>query len=340
MCGKTDRSQEHEISHRAAKRRLRWLCQDMIARLETAAEHDDELMREIEGRSFQLEMHSQLGCGFGNIDPRIDEAAPLAVLLGFSSPPIHRLLVDKAFACTFVPLVGETGPFLCPPRYRSMDWDEEGTSHAWYYRVHDPAGGFIDVLKGFIKSGEGPPDLAGTPLWDRAMRFRRPAIPKVLRRWIAAIDGLPESPPEPPQAVPAMRHAAGCDGNSEPPQVAVTGSGAVTRGSAANGTDGPEVPPRRRGPLRLQHKEAHKRVKLLREWAEVQEKNKRKPRRDRVKKLAFLRGKTETLPDMKAYQTWYRTHCDTGEFPRDPRELKDETLRRLFPPQRKVFPEQ
>ena len=94
-----------------------------------------------------------------------------------------------------------------------------------------------------------------------------------------------------------------------------------------------QVAPRRRGPIRIARGDAEKRVKALRDWATVQEKNSGEPKRERITKLDFAERRDMTMQDLKTYQMWYHKHVETNEFPRDPRDLKDETVRKLFPQQ-------
>jgi hypothetical protein len=89
----------------------------------------------------------------------------------------------------------------------------------------------------------------------------------------------------------------------------------------------------RRGPLRVPQAEALKRVALLREWASVQKDNCRKRRGDRITRATFIEEKGGTEQDLKKCQVWYHKHVECDEFPHDPRNLKDEQVRKPFPTQ-------
>jgi hypothetical protein len=111
-----------------ASLRLKWLCDDMIHRLEHETDHN----------------------GFGSIDLRLKEAAALALELGFETPPIcsmcylvdhevHNYTLDsKEKASLGFLLAKHKIPHLLA---------------IWFYRVYDPAGGEpIDI----VKAGESP----------------------------------------------------------------------------------------------------------------------------------------------------------------------------------------
>ncbi|MCK4373891.1 MAG: hypothetical protein KAX19_01140, partial [Candidatus Brocadiae bacterium] len=87
----------------------------------------------------------------------------------------------------------------------------------------------------------------------------------------------------------------------------------------------------RRGPSPLPFKAALRYVKLLRKWADVQEENEGKTRRERTSKLQFARANNTTEPKVKAAQSWYNRQRAVHGFPADPRQLSDEELRRHFP---------
>ncbi len=88
---------------------------------------------------------------------------------------------------------------------------------------------------------------------------------------------------------------------------------------------------RRRGPAPLPFNEALRYVQMLRKWAEVQAENEGKTNAQRTTKEEFAGANGTTEPDVRSMQTWYRNQRNARGFPRDPRNLTDEELRKHFP---------
>lgn len=87
----------------------------------------------------------------------------------------------------------------------------------------------------------------------------------------------------------------------------------------------------RPGPDRINLSEAQKRVKLLGEWKDVAENDRKvEHRKDRLTQAQFAQSKDICLTRLRAMQAWYRGWRKKGKFPHDPRTLKDETLNELF----------
>ena len=95
-----------------------------------------------------------------------------------------------------------------------------------------------------------------------------------------------------------------------------------------------EQPPKgggRRGPSPLPFDEARRYVELLRRWADVQQENQHKTRKEQTTKYRFAQANKTTKPELKAAQSWYRNHRHSHGLPADPRNLTDEELRKHFP---------
>jgi len=168
-----------------AKARLRWLCQDMVDRLEEETRPDK----------------------FGNIEAHADEAGELSSQLGFMSPPIHVVMFTKQDHLCFFPAVGETGPE--PIGW----WVTQAFGDLCCIRIHDAANGLFyhDVGLHLLprKADEAsklvdllPADwrerLDG-PYWygkGRSQKEDRRIVTGMLKRWVKTIDGMPEVAPE------------------------------------------------------------------------------------------------------------------------------------------------
>lgn len=151
--------------------RLRWLCCDMISRLESETED----------------------CGIGNIDPRINEAAGLAVLLEFESAPIQRTRYERDGNCTIEPFVGSTWPE--PVSWISLRHGHPEFVYLFGYRLHDPAGGFpVDIPMAALVEGTDPEKRKKYDPWaSNSKSEHRTTIAKLLKRRVSEIDGLSEA---------------------------------------------------------------------------------------------------------------------------------------------------
>ena len=149
--------------------RLHWLCHDMIERLQS--ETDDR--------------------GMGNIDGRIDEAAALAVLLGFSSAPIQRTMYDRDGTNRITPAVGETWPD--PMQWISFEHRHPEFNYVFGYRLHDPVRSMpVDILLSAILETPDPSKPKNHDPWEeRSCLEARQIIVRILKLWVSAIDGLP-----------------------------------------------------------------------------------------------------------------------------------------------------
>lgn len=158
---------------RDAQRRLHWLCCDMIERLES--EKDD----------------SELGY----INPRIDESAALAVLLGFPSPPIQRTRYERDGANSIAPMIGRTWPD--PTDWIHLRHRQPEVAYAFGYRVHDPAGAvrFDKLYCGIAEEPDPNKPKHSLPWAKRPKVDQREAIVSLLKIWMSAIAGLTDRAP-------------------------------------------------------------------------------------------------------------------------------------------------
>ena len=153
------------------RRHLRWLCTDMIQRLE------DETSEEL----------------IGDIGPRVEEAGRLALSIGFAMPPIQEIRYGPLGGLEFSPQGGdEQKPSFS--RLVSLLLGETIAS-LFGYRIYDPTGGFEDVTQG-ASSLSIQEDGAGFMFEalpeGYSLSQARAVIIKMLKRWGSAIDGLPD----------------------------------------------------------------------------------------------------------------------------------------------------
>jgi hypothetical protein len=86
---------------------------------------------------------------------------------------------------------------------------------------------------------------------------------------------------------------------------------------------------RRPGPERVSIGEAKRRIKLLQDWADLQDKNKDRSGHT-VSLEQFAKSVSNTATGIKKYQAWYRKYHTHGDFPHDPRQVDPRKLAELF----------
>lgn len=86
---------------------------------------------------------------------------------------------------------------------------------------------------------------------------------------------------------------------------------------------------RRPGPERVSLSQAKHRIKLLQDWADVQDRNKDLPMQS-VSLEQFAKSVSRTATQIKAHQSWYRKYRNHGDLPDDPRKVDPRKLAELF----------
>lgn len=86
---------------------------------------------------------------------------------------------------------------------------------------------------------------------------------------------------------------------------------------------------RRPGPERVSIGEAKRRIKLLQDWADLQDKNKDRSGHT-VSLEQFAKSVSNTATGIKKYQAWYRKYRTHEDFPNDPRQVDFRKLAELF----------
>lgn len=155
------------------RQRLRWLCADMIERLESAT-----------------------ALSVGSFDVRAHEAGYLAESLGFRDPPVQCLTYSRDGDNSIIPS-GNVFPQCEPPAWLFLRHDHPETLYWFGYRVYDPAEGLhIDLHTGAIRESDDPntPKMVTENIDESAMASNRDEIVQYLRRWVSAIDGLQARP--------------------------------------------------------------------------------------------------------------------------------------------------
>lgn len=91
-------------------------------------------------------------------------------------------------------------------------------------------------------------------------------------------------------------------------------------------------PPKRgkRGPARMPLTEAWRYLTIVQEWADIQEKNRKLPQRDRVQKVQLAEKRKITTQELDAMLAWYAKHLREGRFPKNPRTLSRGELGKWF----------
>lgn len=86
---------------------------------------------------------------------------------------------------------------------------------------------------------------------------------------------------------------------------------------------------RRPGPERVSLRQARHRIKLLQDWADIQDQNKDRSKK-RVSLEQFAESVSETPTRLKAHQAWYRKYRTHGDLPEDSRKVDPRKLAELF----------
>ena len=86
---------------------------------------------------------------------------------------------------------------------------------------------------------------------------------------------------------------------------------------------------RRPGPERVSLSQAKHRIKLLQDWADIQDRNKDRPMQ-KVTLEQFAKSVSKTPRQLKAHQAWYRKYRNHGDLPEDPRKVDPRKLAELF----------
>ena len=159
-----------------AKKRLLWLLNDMLCRLDSSIE----------------------AVGYGDIDVRFEEAGDCAATLGFAYPPIQQWHYPYGYEFYVVPGFGE---WLPPPQGIEVESREcDRFLHAKGYRLHDPTsqgaarGGtrapHKDICVGRVYGPRGEfPDTIRSVL----SHTDRDAVRHCLSAWLREVGAFPEA---------------------------------------------------------------------------------------------------------------------------------------------------
>jgi len=165
---------------------LRWLCEDMILRLESETESD----------------------GFGQIDVHELKASALAIMLGFARAPIGMFIHSNDRTTYAFPRVLASLPEAFHSELPAV---QDPVHTTWSgYRLYDPAdyGYYEDFVTQFFgpmtEEFEVPQgfEMHDGSSGERAYCRRNPTtaqrerIARMLKLWISAIDALPRNYPE------------------------------------------------------------------------------------------------------------------------------------------------
>lgn len=93
-----------------------------------------------------------------------------------------------------------------------------------------------------------------------------------------------------------------------------------------------KAPSRRgkRGPVRMPLSEAWRYLTIVQEWASAQQRNRKLPQRDRIRKVQVAHKHDITVKELDAMLGWYAKHQREERFPDDPRTLSRGELQKWF----------